>query len=166
MAQQPFIGEVRMFGIPFAPKGWALCNGQLLPISSNAALFAVIGTTYGGNGTTNFALPNMQGRVGVHPGPGYVLGQNAGNESVSLLSNQISHNHPVASNATANAFAAAGNFPASVEAGKILYGPTADTPMAAAIISPSGGSLPHNNMQPYLVVIYCIALVGIFPVRN
>ena len=162
----PYVGEIRMFGFQRVPVGWQACDGSLLAIDQFSALYTLIGTTYGGNGTTNFALPNMQGRVGVHPGPGYVLGQNAGNESVSLLSNQISHNHPVASNATANAFAAAGNFPASVEAGKVLYGPTADTPMAAAIISPSGGSLPHNNMQPYLVVIYCIALVGIFPVRN
>ncbi len=168
MATEPFLGEVRMFAFNFAPRGWAMCNGQLLPINQYAALFSILGTTYGGNGVQNFALPNLQGRVALHPGgpQGIVLGQVSGSASVQLLSNQIGHTHSVAANATANSITAAGNFPATEPAGSNLYAPTANTAMNAGIISQAGGSQPHNNLQPYLVVIYCIALVGIFPSRN
>ena len=168
MATEPFIGEVRMFAFNYAPKGWATCDGQLLPISQYTALFSILGTTFGGNGTTNFALPNLQGRVAVHPNSNgsVTLGQIAGSPTVTLLSNQIGHSHSVQANATANSVTAAGNFPATEPAGSSLYAPAANTSMHAAIISPSGGNLPHNNLQPYLVVIYCIALVGIFPTRN
>jgi microcystin-dependent protein len=165
MGTEPFIGEVRLIAFTFPPKGWALCNGQLLSISQNAALFSILGTTYGGNGTTNFALPNLQGKVAVHSGNGVVLGQTGGSQSVTLTTNQINHSHQVSTNATANSVSAAGNFPASSPAGS-LYGPTADTTMNTAILSPNGGSQPHNNLQPYLVVLYCIALQGIFPSRN
>ena len=165
MGTEPFLGEVRLFAFTYPPKGWALCNGQLMSISQNAALFSILGTTYGGNGTTNFALPNLQGKVAVHSGNGIVLGQTGGSQSVTLTTNQINHSHQVSTNATANSVSAAGNFPASSPAGS-LYGPTADTAMNPAILSPNGGSQPHNNLQPYLVVLYCIALQGIFPSRN
>jgi microcystin-dependent protein len=165
MGTEPFLGEVRLFAFTYPPKGWALCNGQLMSISQNAALFSILGTTYGGNGTTNFALPNLQGKVAVHAGNGIVLGQTGGSQSVTLTTNQINHTHQVSTNATANSVAASGNFPASSPAG-LLYGPTADTAMNAATLSPNGGSQPHNNLQPYLVVLYCIALSGIFPSRN
>ena len=165
MGIEPFLGEVRLFAFTYPPKGWALCNGQLMSISQNAALFSILGTTYGGNGTTNFALPNLQGKVAVHTGNGIVLGQTGGSQSVTLTTNQINHTHAVSTNATANSVSAAGNFPASSPAGS-LYGPTADTAMNSAILSPVGGSQPHNNLQPYLVVLYCIALQGIFPSRN
>lgn len=165
MATQPFLGEIRMFSFTYAPKGWAQCNGQLLPINQNQALFSILGTTYGGNGQTNFALPNLQGKTAVHVGNGITLGQTGGSQGVTLLSNQVGHSHGVASNATANSFAASGNFPASAPSGQ-LYGPTADTTMNQGGVSPNGGSQPHNNLQPYLTVIYCIALQGIFPSRN
>ncbi len=165
MGTEPFLGEVRLFAFTYAPKGWAECNGQLMQISTNTALFSILGTTYGGNGTTNFALPNLQGKVAVHQGNGIILGQTGGSQAVTLATNQINHNHLVSTNATANSVSAAGNFPASSPAGT-LYGPTADTTMNPAILSPTGGSQPHNNLQPYLVVIYCIALQGIFPSRN
>lgn len=165
MGTEPFLGEVRLFGFTYPPKGWAVCNGQLLAISQNAALFAILGTTYGGNGTSNFALPNLQGKVAVHTGNGIVLGQTAGSQSVTLNSTQITHSHQVSANASANSVSAAGNFPASSSAGS-LYGPTADTAMNPAVLSNAGGSQPHNNLQPYLVVIYCIALQGIFPTRS
>ena len=165
MGTEPFLGEVRLFAFTYAPKGWALCNGQLLSIAQNQALFAVLGTTYGGNGVNNFALPNLQGKVAVHSGNGIVLGQSGGSQSVTLITNQIGHGHQLSANATANSASAAGNFPASSPAGT-LYGPTADTTMNTTILSPAGGTQPHNNLQPYLVVIYCIALQGIFPSRN
>ena len=166
MATEPFLGEIRMFSFNFPPKGWALCNGQLLAINQNQALFAILGTTYGGNGVSTFALPNLQGAVGVHIGNGVTLGQVGGSQAVTLASNQISHSHTVSASATANSYTAAGNFPASAPAGQNLYGATANAAMNPAVITQAGGSQPHNNMQPYLVVIYCIALQGIFPTRN
>jgi microcystin-dependent protein len=165
MGNEPFLGEVRLFALNYAPKGWAACNGQILAIQSNAALFSLLGTTYGGNGTNTFALPNLQGRVAVHSGNGITLGQSGGSQSVTLASNQVGHTHAVAASATANSVTAAGNFPASAALGE-LYGPSADTTMSSAVLSPSGGSQPHNNMQPYLAVMYCIALQGIFPSRS
>ena len=166
MALEPFLGEIRVFSFGFAPKGWAQCNGQLMAIQQNQALFAILGTTFGGNGTTNFALPNLQGKVGVHTGNGIVLGETAGSAAVTLAANQIGHTHPVAANGSANAYAASGNFPASAAAGQNLYATGANTTMNAGVISPAGGSQPHNNMQPYLVLNYCIALQGIFPSRS
>lgn len=165
MALEPFLGEVRAVSFNFAPKGWALCNGQIMQISQNQALFSILGTTYGGNGQTTFALPNLQGRVPLHVGQGIALGQSAGQQAVTLTSTQISHSHAVAANATPNSFTASGNFPASASSGS-LYGPTIDTNMSPQIISLGGGSQPHNNMQPYLVVNYVIAIQGIFPTRN
>lgn len=166
MATEPYIGEIRLFAFTFPPKNWAACNGQLLPINQNTALFSILGTTYGGNGTTNFALPNLQGAVAIHWGDVVTLGQVGGSPNVTLAVNQIGHTHPVSANATPNSYTAAGNFPASAPSGQSLYGATPNTSMNAGTLSPAGGSQPHNNMQPYLVVMYCIALVGIFPSRN
>ncbi|MDE3167808.1 MAG: phage tail protein [Acidobacteriota bacterium] len=165
MATEPFLGEIRAFSFNFPPKGWLQCNGQLIAINTNQALFAILGTTYGGNGTTNFALPNLQGRAPVHVGNGVVLGQTGGVAAVTLLSNQIGHGHAVSASATANSSAAAGNFPATAS-GQSLYGPSADTALNPGVLSPTGGSQPHNNLQPYLVVNYCIAVAGIFPTRS
>jgi microcystin-dependent protein len=166
MATEPFLGEIRLISFNFPPKGWAECNGQLLAINSNTALFSLLGTTYGGNGINTFALPNLQGSVAVHQGNGIVLGEIGGSQGVTLNSNQFGHSHAVSANATANSSSAAGNFPASAPSGDTLYGPTANTAMNPATLSLAGGSLPHNNLQPYLVVMYCIALQGIFPSRS
>jgi microcystin-dependent protein len=165
MATEPFLGEIRCFSFNFPPKGWFACNGQLLAINQYQALFAILGTFYGGNGTTNFALPNLQGRVPLHTGAGITLGQVAGEASVTLLSNQIGHGHPVNAAVTATVATAGGNFPATVSTGN-AFGSTLDTSMNPAVITPAGGSQPHNNMQPYLVLNYCIAYTGIFPSRN
>lgn len=164
-----------MFAGNFAPKGWALCNGQLLAIAQNTALFSILGTTYGGNGTTTFGLPNLQSRVPIHAGTGaglstYVLGQQAGVESVTLLTSQMpSHSH------TVNAVASGGN-QASPEGGSLAvestgtsldYSNAAPTsPMNPAMIAAIGNDQPHTNIQPYLVVNFIIALQGIFPARN
>lgn len=160
----PYIGEVRMVSFNFAPKGWALCNGQLLAIAQNQALFAILGTTYGGDGQRTFGLPNLQGRVPLHMGNGYTEGQIGGSANVTLTINQIGHTHPVKATATGTVNTAAGNFPAT--AANPLYGSGTDTTMNPAIVSQTGGSQPHNNLQPYLVVNFVIALVGIFPSRN
>jgi microcystin-dependent protein len=167
MASEPFLGEIRAFAFNFNPKNWLMCNGQLLPINQYQALFAILGTTYGGNGTTNFALPNLQGAVPLHQGGGFVLGETGGSANVALLGNQIGHTHLVSASATPNAYGATNNFPASAPSGaKALYGPTANTAMNPNILTQAGGSQAHNNLQPYLVVIYCIAIAGIFPARS
>ena len=160
----PFLGEVKMVSFNFAPKGWAFCDGTLLPINQYQALFAILGTTYGGNGTTTFALPNLQGRVPLHVANNFVLGQTGGSQNVTLVSNQIGHGHPVNATATATTNTAAGNVPAA--SGNALYGASADTTMNSAIVGPAGGSQAHTNLQPYLVINFVIALQGIFPTRN
>jgi microcystin-dependent protein len=160
----PFLGEVKMISFNFPPKGWAFCNGQLLSIAQNQALFAILGTTYGGNGQTTFALPNLQGRVPLHMGNGFVEGQVGGAQSVTLVSNEMGHGHPVSATATATTNTAGGNFPAV--SGNALYGASADTTMNPAIVGQAGGSQAHSNLQPYLVINFAIALQGIFPSRN
>jgi microcystin-dependent protein len=160
----PFLGEIRMFSFNFPPKGWALCNGQLLSIQQNAALFAILGTTFGGNGQTTFALPNLPGNAPAHVGNSITLGQKGGSAAVTLQSNQIGHGHAVSASATATTNTAGGSFPATSATN--IYGSKSDTTMNAGVISPSGGSQAHNNMQPYLVVNFAIALTGIFPSRN
>jgi len=165
----PFLGEVKMFAFGFAPKNWAFCNGQLMSISQNQALFALLGTTYGGNGVQTFALPNLQGAVPLHMGVllgnNYVEGQTGGAPSVTLASNQIGHGHLVSATATATTNTAAGNFPAAA-AGDIYGSGTPDTTMNPAVVNSAGGSQAHNNLQPYLVVNFVIALTGIFPSRS
>ncbi len=161
----PFIGEIRMFGGNFAPVGWAFCNGALIPISENDALFNLIGTTYGGDGQSTFALPNLQSRVPVHVGPGFALGQSGGVETVTLTTSQIpAHSH------VPQAFTTAGNLntPANgvwaFSSAGTLYGDTAPgSPFAATAIGSSGGSQPHDNMIPFLAVNFILSLFGIFP---
>jgi microcystin-dependent protein len=170
---EPFLGEIRIFPYNFAPRGWAFCQGQLLAISQNTALFALFGTTYGGNGTTTFGLPDLRGRVAVHVGQGaglspYDLGQEGGTESVTLTTGQLApHTHPAnCLNATGDQYQPnAGVW--AIDAGQNpQYGSTkAAGTMAPNVIGPSGGALPHNNIQPYLTVNYCVALQGIFPQR-
>lgn len=171
----PFLSEIRIFAFNFAPKGWAMCNGQLLPINQNQALFALLGTTYGGNGTTNFALPNLQGRAGIHMGQGsglgsYTLGQNGGQEAHTLLLAEMpAHAHGISANSiAANSDSPANAYPASTAAtGGNSYSNAADgTRMNAGVISNTGGSQAHNNLQPFLTLNYCIALQGIFPSQN
>jgi len=163
---EPFLSEIRMFSFGFAPRGWALCNGQLLSINQNQALFSLLGTTYGGNGITTFALPNLEGRVPIHMGNGVVLGQQAGEANVTInISELPQHTHIVQANSAANA---SGPSSTAVPGGGGVegYGPTPATPMNPAIIGPTGSSQPHNNMQPYLTINFSIALQGIFPSRD
>ena len=164
---QPYVGEIRMFAGNFAPAGWAFCNGQLLPISENETLFTLIGTTYGGDGESTFALPNLQSRVPLHMGNGFTLGQAAGVEEVTLTVQQIpTHAHAwLASEGAATALTPAGNMPG--EASKRFYVapsvPPVPATMAPQSVSPTGGSQPHTNMQPYLCVSFILSLFGLFP---
>jgi microcystin-dependent protein len=162
----PYIGEIRMFGGNFAPVGWLLCQGQILPISEYDVLFNLIGTTYGGDGQENFALPNLQSRMPVHQGSGFVLGQVGGVESVTLTRNQL----PVHTHAPVANTAAAGTSPSNqfwAAYAKTMYSTaTPVTPMAGGALSYSGGSQPHENMSPYQVVNFIIATEGIYPPPN
>jgi len=161
----PFIGEIRMFAGNFAPVGWAFCNGALMPIDQNDALFNLIGTTYGGDGQTTFALPNLQSRVPVHVGPGFALGQSGGVESVTLTTQQIpAHSHvPLALPTSGNLSSPAGGVWASTSP-TTLYDNTAPSiAMAATAIGSTGGSQPHDNMIPFLVINFILSLFGVFP---
>lgn len=167
---EPYLSEIRVFAFGFAPKGWALCNGQTLPINQNTALFSLIGTFYGGNGTTTFQLPNLQGCVPLHMGTGggstYTIGEQGGETNVTLTLNQLaSHSHSVNANSAADA-----NVPSSSVVpgggGLSVYGAAGAVAMNNAIVGFAGGNQPHSNVQPYLVLNFCIALQGIFPSRN
>ena len=164
---EPFLSEIRLMSFVFAPKGWALCNGQLLPINQNQALFSLLGTTFGGNGQTTFALPDLRGRVPVHVGGGYILGTRAGAAAHTLTLNEMpQHTHSVNVNANAGATANPGNAVLS-KAPANVYGPPQNLgAMNAASVLQTGGSQAHNNMQPYLTLNFCIALQGIFPSPN
>jgi microcystin-dependent protein len=164
---EPFIGEIKMVAFDFPPRNWALCNGQLLPINQNQALFSILGTTYGGDGQTTFALPDLRGRSPVHFGSQISLGQRAGEENHTLISSEMpSHTHPVkgdaasasASAPTGNVWAASTNNPFSSSA--------PNAALNSASVLPAGGSQPHPNLQPYTVVNFVICLFGIFPSRN
>jgi microcystin-dependent protein len=165
----PYLAEIRIFSFSFAPRGWALCAGQILAINQNQALFALLGTTYGGNGTTNFALPNLQSRVPMHQGNGFIEGQTGGEEAHTLSVNEIpSHSHFVnASSVPGNSNSPTGNFLAA-STRFALYSATLSnqTTLQPATVRNAGGGQPHANIQPYLALNFCIALQGIFPSRN
>ena len=180
---QPFLGQIALFPYNFAPKGWALCQGQLMSISQNTALFSLLNTYYGGDGKSTFALPDLQGRVpvGTGQGPGlspYTIGEEIGVERVTLISSENAiHNHSL--NATTDGgtvVTASGNQLADAFSGSrtsanlgLIYSGTSNNPntsLAPNAITPTGGNLPHNNIQPYQCLSYCIALQGIYPARN
>lgn len=171
----PFVAEIRIFPFNFPPRGWAFCDGQLLPLSQNTALFSLLGTTYGGNGKSNFALPNMQGNAPMHPGQGpglslHDLGEMGGSATVSLLESEIpSHSHALMSlPAPGNQPTPSGNTFARVT-GATPYLPPAGAPLVSLsgnALSPAGGDQPHNNMMPYLTLNFCIAMQGVFPPRT
>lgn len=161
----PYIGEIRMFGGNFAPVNFAFCNGQLLSISEYEALYNLIGTTYGGNGTTTFALPDLRGRLPVHVGGSFVQGQSSGEENHTLITQEIpNHNHNVLGMATGTTNTAPGNTYAG--GGLKAYKATIGTTMNAAVVQNNSGGQPHSNLMPYGVVSFIIALFGIYPSRS
>jgi len=173
----PFVAEIRIFPFNFAPKGWAFCDGQLLPLSQNTALFSLLGTTYGGDGKSTFALPNMEGNAPMHPGQGpglslHDLGETGGSQTVSLLESEIpAHSHAwQASNAEGIAQTPVGNLLAGGVGGIAMYAPPPSpgnlTPLSDNALAPAGGDQPHNSLQPYLTLNFCIALQGVFPPRQ
>ena len=173
MASLPFLSQISIFAFNFPPKNWAFCNGQLLPINQNQALFSLLGTTYGGNGQTNFQLPNLQGKTGIHfgqqsGGPSYFLGQVAGEENHTLVINEMpAHNHVMAASAgDADQPNANGNLLAKGGTYASFHTAQNGALMAPNTIVNAGGSQAHSNLQPYLTLNYCISLVGVFPSRN
>jgi microcystin-dependent protein len=167
---QPFIGEIRMFAGNFAPAGWMFCEGQLMSIAENDALFNLIGTTYGGDGQSTFALPDLRGRLPIHQGPGFTPAQNGGVEQVTLAVNQIpAHTHPFqASGNQASSSSPANQFPAITQASTITpYGTDApQVQLSPNSVGSVGGSQPHNNFQPYLCIDFIISLFGVFPSQS
>jgi len=164
---EPFLSEIRIMSFVFAPKGWALCNGQLLPINQNQALFSLLGTTYGGNGQTNFALPDLRGNVPIHVGSGHTLGEKGGQQAHTVIQSEMpQHIHLVnASTVDTN-----GNDNPTNRflggASALYHAPTSLTTMSPGTVTNTGGSQAHLNMQPFLVLSFCIALQGIFPSSN
>lgn len=163
---EPFLAEIRMFGFSFAPRGWAFCNGQILPIDQNQSLYSLIGTTYGGDGRTTFALPDLRGRVPISPDSSTPQGAAGGTETVTLTEAELPvHSHVL------NARDVAGDAPVPSNAASLGgyaggYGTSADTPMDATAIGATGGGQSHDNVQPSLAVSFCIAMQGLFPPRN
>lgn len=171
----PFVAEIRIFPFNFAPKGWAFCDGQILPLSQNTALFSLLGTTYGGDGKSNFALPNMQGNAPMHPGQGpglslHDLGETGGSETVSLLESEIpAHSHAQRCSSDDADLKAPNSTRvlARSNPGFLYQSSTAGIqPMSDNALAPAGGDQPHNNMQPYLTLNFCIALQGVYPPRT
>jgi microcystin-dependent protein len=162
---QPYVGEIRIFAGNFAPAGWMFCDGQLLPISENETLFNLIGTTYGGDGENTFGLPDLRGRLPLHQGNGFALAQAGGVETVTLQTQQIpTHNHPMMASTAAGTQNAPSKSVTAASPSVLLYvGDVTDNNLAASAVSPTGGSQPHNNFQPYLCVNFIISLFGIFP---
>jgi microcystin-dependent protein len=160
----PYVGEIRMFAGNFAPAGWALCQGQILAISENDVLFTLIGTTYGGDGQTTFALPDLRSRVPVHVGPGFVQGQTAGVESVTLTTSQIpAHSHVPLCNSGAGTNASPQNDVWAALDSNIYSDVAPSVIMAPSALGSTGGSQPHDNMVPFLVINFIISLFGVFP---
>jgi microcystin-dependent protein len=162
---QPYVGEIRMFGGNFAPAGWAFCNGAVLPISENETLFQLIGTTYGGDGQSTFAMPDLRGRLPVHQGNGFVLAEQGGAEEITLTQGQMAtHNHPfVGAAVPGDQTSAQGALPANTVTITPYRNNPPDTPFNPGAISPTGGSQPHTNFEPYLCIDFIISLFGIFP---
>lgn len=169
---QPYVGEIRMFAGNFNPAGWEFCSGQLLAISENETLFQLIGTTYGGDGESTFALPNLQSRIPIHMGSNggvsYQLAEAAGTETVTLTQQQIpNHNHTMLATLNQGSSQSPGGgvlaLPSSTQPNILMYGSDSSVPMSNAAILPQGGNQPHENCQPYLCVNYIISLFGIFP---
>jgi microcystin-dependent protein len=164
---QPYVGEIRIFAGNFAPVGWMFCEGQLLPISENDTLFQLIGTTYGGDGQSTFALPDLRGRIPIHEGNGFTLAETGGTEEVTLTTNQIpAHTHPLTgTNDTATQTNPGGQIVSRFSQANIdpYLDDVPTVNMAASAITPTGGSQPHTNFQPYICIYYIISLFGIFP---
>ncbi len=162
---QPYVGEIRMFAGNFAPAGWMFCEGQLLPISENETLFQLIGTTYGGDGQSTFALPDLRGRIPIHQGNGFILAETGGAEEITLTVNQIpAHSHPLlGSTANASDPNPSGNVLATSTVVQPYAVESISGSLVATTISPVGGSQPHTNFQPYLCVDFIISLFGLFP---
>jgi len=162
---QPYVGEIRMFGGNFAPAGWMLCEGQLLPISENETLFNLIGTTYGGDGQSTFALPDLRGRVPVHQGNGATLAESGGMETITLTVNQIpAHTHPLQASTNVSQDTSPAGKTVGQSGSALLYiQDTTDSNLNAGAITSVGGSQPHSNFQPYLCINFIISLFGIFP---
>jgi microcystin-dependent protein len=171
---EPFMSEIRIMSFNYPPKGWAMCNGQFLPINQNQALFALLGTTYGGNGQTTFALPDLRGNVPLHEGGGHTLGEKAGEQNHTLTQSELpAHVHDFSANtcvqsASANATVGPPTNNYWANHGKTTYstGGVSTAAMSPQAVGNYGGSQPHTNMQPYLVLNFCIALQGIFPSQN
>jgi microcystin-dependent protein len=162
---QPYVGEIRMFAGNFAPAGWMMCEGQLLPISENETLFQLIGTTYGGDGQSTFALPDLRGRIPIHQGNNHVLAENGGVEDVTLTTQQLPiHNHPlVASADPANSPNPGTHVPAETITATPYFADAPNVPLHPGALAPAGGSQPHTNIQPFLCINFIISLFGIFP---
>lgn len=165
---EPFISQINMFGFSFPPRTWAACDGQIVPIANNQILFALLGTTYGGDGRTTFGLPNLQGRVPVHRSDDYAMGQSGGWETVQLtIGNLPPHTHPL----QANSSPAESNQPqnlmlSAVESGREIYGQATNLTIMGDAVAATGGGQSHSNMQPLQVINFCIALTGLYPSRN
>jgi microcystin-dependent protein len=169
---EPFIAEIKIVGFNFAPRGWALCDGQILPINQNQSLYSLLGTTYGGDGRTSFALPDLRGRSPIHEGSGHLLGSREGSEGEAISSAQMpGHGHDAkATSAAATSTNAAGNLLGDTADARFSITPYADLTSPQALVSTAlanaGASQPHDNMQPFLALNFCIALQGLFPSRN
>ena len=164
---EPFLSEIKIVSFNFAPKGWALCNGQTLPINQNQALFSLLGTTYGGNGQTTFALPNLRGQVPIHMGNGHTLGEAAGSTSVTINIQQLpTHLHALVGSKDNGAVNVGSPNGYLAQSTALYHSPTSLTTLHPQSVSSIGGNQPHNNMMPYLVLNFIIALQGIFPSQN